>query len=135
MHTKCCTYTYCTYSEQSLMVYLGLNCLFNVSTTETVKSGQHILLMSQKSLLQQHCFVLTLLHKQFQLHVWSICCQNTLCKWNTVCSSFVVIVRHVMMYFSSRPVERARGTNELLYVFVCALDRSHFKTLIILEYI
>ncbi len=40
-----------------------------------------------------------------------------------------------MLYFSSRPVDGDRDTDELLYVFVSALDRSHFKTLKILEYI
>jgi len=38
------------------------------------------------------------------------------------------------MYFSCCPVERARDTDELLHVFVSALDRSHFETLKIMEY-
>lgn len=39
------------------------------------------------------------------------------------------------MCFSSRPVDGARDPDELLYVFVSALDGSHFKTMKILEYI
>lgn len=127
-------YIYILFISRPLVVYLGLNCLFNVSTTDSVNWGQYLLLMNHKSLLHQHCFVLSLLHKQFQLHVLSICCKNSLCKWNVLCCSFVVIVRHVMMYFSSRPVDRDRDADELLHVFVCALDRSQFKTLKILEY-
>lgn len=118
--------------QTSIQTYPGVF-RSNISTTDSVNWGQYLLLMNHKSLLHQHCFVL-LLHKQFQLHVFSICCQNTLCKWNVLCCSFVVIV-HVMMYFSSRPVDGDRDTDELLYVFVSALDRSHFKTLKILEYI